>query len=48
MLFGGNWGAEIARTSCAGHLLGNKTVICDGPAMTLGWAEWISVLSCDG
>ena len=30
MLFEGNWGVEIARTSCAGHLLGNKTVIVMG------------------
>ena len=30
MLFEGTWGAEIARTSCAGHLLGNKTVIVMG------------------
>ena len=45
MLFEGNWGAEIARTSCAGYLLGNKTVICDGPAILLGWAELTSMLS---
>ena len=32
-------GAEIARTSCAGLLLGNKSVIYDGSATILGWAE---------
>ena len=47
MLFEGNWSAEIARTSCAGHLLGNKTVICNGPATILGWAELTSMLSCN-
>ena len=41
-------GAEIARTFCAGHLLDNKTVICDGPATILGWAGLTSILSCDG
>jgi len=30
ILFEGNWGAEIARTSCADLLLDNKAVICKG------------------
>ena len=37
ILFGGNWGAEIARMSYAGLSLGNEAVICDGPAKILGW-----------
>ena len=48
ILFGGNWGAEIAKTSCVGLLLGNRTAMCDGPATILGWAELTSMLSCCG
>ena len=48
ILFGGNCDADFARTSCAGLLIGNKTVICDGPATVLGQAESTSMLWCDG
>ena len=48
VLFGGNEGIEIAKISCAGILLGDKTALCDGLEIILGWAELTSMLSCNG
>jgi hypothetical protein len=38
---------KIPRTSCAGLLVGNEIVTCDGPATILGWADLISMLLFD-
>ena len=43
-----NWDAEITKTTCAVLLLGNKTVMCDGPDIVLSWAEFTFMISCDG
>ena len=47
ILFGGNWGVEISKLSCAGILLGDKNAMCNQPAIILGWTELTSMLSCD-
>ena len=41
ILFRGNWGVENASTSCAGLLVDNEIVICNGPATILGWLNWL-------
>ena len=48
ILFGDNWGIEISNISCAGILLGDKTAMCNEPAIILGWAELTYMLSYDG